>query len=812
MTETTAMIGGVDALTDHERARLTGGAGPWLTVAVQRLHIPQVKLTDGMVGARGDSFTGPTSLCVPCGPALAASWDPELVRRVGQALAEDARTKRASVLLAPVLNLHRHPLSGRNFEAFSEDPLLAACIGVGYIRGVQDRGVAAVAKHFVANDAEVDREHVECHVDEPTLREVYLVPFEAAVREAGVWAVMSAYNKLNGIYCSEHAWLLTEVLRQDWGFDGVVVSDWGATHSAQALLAGLDLEMPGPPRHLGDNLTSNGSDEDEAIRGALERSSTALLRLLERTSAAMNDPTAEETADERPEHRAIAHEAARRGIVLLVNDGTLPLADADSNTTIAVVGALAASTPIQGGGSATVNPHRTVSVLEGVREATARSGAQVQYANGPAAPRYAPALDATMLCAADGTPGMSVVYSKRSSGEVVGVAHLPTTSLISIGPPAPAPMADLLIHASAEFNPVETGTYTFGLMSAGHARVSVDSTLLLDSRHAPIGGAMFFGRGTQEIHAGIELTAGVTYQLEVTVEPIVEKSETVGFMLGAHAPQNVDLIVSAVELAQKSDVAVVVVGTGPDWETEGGDRSTLALPGRQDELIRRVAAVNQRTVVVLVCGAPVATPWISEVSACLVLWFGGQEAGHAVADILFGIASPSGRLPVSFPANDTQLPELGLTDGVMQYAEGHHIGYRYHLRAGHEPAFPFGHGYTYTTFSYSQPRAIAIRDGYVVHVTIANTGERAGAETVQLYVRDACDGPMGTARLAAFAQCEIAPRDQAEVELLLGHDALRRWDAVKGVWYVPCRNLEVLIGASATDIRSSLPLYVGDQV
>lgn len=788
------------SMTDEDRALLTAGSGPWTTVAIPRRGVPAIKMTDGVVGARGNSFHRTTSACFPCGPALAASWNSDLIRRVGHALGTEAMTKNARILLAPVLNLHRHPLSGRNFESFSEDPVLVARMGVAYIRGVQDCGVAAVAKHFVANDSEFDRERIDAQVDERTLREVYLRPFEDAVKHGGVWAVMSAYNRLNGVYCSENAWLIRQVLRSEWGFDGVVLSDWGGTHSTQALIAGLDLEMPGPGRHLGPHLLGHLSD---SMRAALAASASRMLTLLDRTRAAEVNLDRPEQSINVDEHRAIARRAAQEGIVLLTNNGILPLA-ADTIRTVAVIGPAARSTPIQGGGSAAVNPHYSIDILTGISEALGPD-VRVLYEPGVTVARYAPLMDASTLSTPDQRPGMLVEYRDRHTGDIISSEILTTSSLLSIGPPAGNSLGGLRITARAQYTPTTSGRHRLGLISAGHAVVTLDGWPVLDSFEASPDGVSFFGRGTMELLVERTLTAGRGYELAVELEPFSEKSETAGFLLGAHVPAVANAQERAVDAARDADIAIVVAATGPEWESEGGDRQTLTLPGAQDELIRRIATVNSRTVVVLACGAAVATPWTDQVAATMVAWFGGQEVGHAVADILLGTVEPTGRLPVTFPANDDQLPDLGLDGSVITYRERDAFGYRRFERDGMTPAFPFGHGLTYTTFDHSDMEFAQNGEALTVSLMVRNSGLRPGVELIQLFAREL--GPVPELRrLVDFARCPLRPNEERQVAMRLDWSRLRRWDCRRSAWTIPAEPIELTVKTSGGELTTAQPI------
>lgn len=724
----------LDGLTLEEQASLTAGESMWRTAAIPRMGIPAVQVTDGPNGARGARFTGPTSACFPCGSALGATWDPELVTEVAAAMGTEARDKGARVLLAPTVNLHRHPLAGRNFECHSEDPHLAARMAVAYVRGVQSRGVAATVKHLTANDAEWQRMTASSEVDERALRELYLRPFEAAVVEGGAWAVMTAYNKLGGTYCSEHPWLLGELLRGEWSFDGLVMSDWFGTHSTvDAVLAGLDLEMPGPPAFRGRALVS-------AVEGGRVPSSVVterarrVLQLAERVGA-MGAPSdagpgsrparqpEDGVAVDRPEHRALLRRAAAAGVVLLRNepiagsdsaigprpgggpgpavgsgprDGqgpavgpglgggpmagdrrpVLPL-DRGSIRRLAVIGANAANTQIQGGGSAGVSPHHTVTVLDGVRAACGE-GIEVEHEPGCAPHRGIPPLDVRQLTADDGSVGMTISYAR---GDVPGGATVFTevtrrTSLTWMGEPAPGVTAgDFTAVGHAVFTPTCSGVHTWSLSSAGRSRLYLDGQVVVDNWEPAAGGTSFFGAGSSPVEGTAMLEDARGYDLRVELSAAVPLA---GVRLGCQPPVPADQLERAVALAAASDAAIVVVGTTPEWESEGFDRRTLALPGAQDELVARVADANPRCVVVLNTGAPVSAPWADAVPAVMQLWFAGQEAGHAAADVLFGEVNPSGRLPTTFPVRleDTAgYLDLPGEDGRVRYSEGVFMGY-----------------------------------------------------------------------------------------------------------------------------------------
>jgi beta-glucosidase len=599
----------------------------------------------------------------------------DLVQRVGQALAEEALSKGARVLLGPTVNLHRHPLNGRNFECFSEDPLLTARLACAYIEGLQARGVAATIKHYAGNESEFERMTINSEIDERTLRELYLVPFEAAVKLARTWAVMAAYNRLNGTHAAEHPRLLREILEGEWGFDGVVMSDWFATHTtSEALNGGLDLEMPGPTRFRGQALVDAvRAGSVDAVR--VRESALRMLRLIERVGAFADPTIPPERATDRPEHRALIRQAGAEGTVLLKNDGLLPL-DAPRLESLAVIGPNAALAQIMGGGSAQVNAYYRVSPLDGIRAHLT----DVRYAAGCANHRLLPLLPG----------GVSLHYfdTETPRGDPVSSERRDEAELMWLDTLPPGVMSDVFsARVSTRFVPAESGEYQFSLVSAGLSRLYVDGELLVDNWTDWKPGNNYFGAGSDEVIGSRCLDGGREYPVEVEYGhrergPFGLKAVRVGveLPLGEAAMQR------AVELAAISDVAVLCVGLSGEWDTEGRDRPGIDLVGRQNELIRRVAAVSRRTVVVLQSGGPVAMPWIDDVSAVLEAWYPGQECGNAIADVLFGVVNPSGRLPQTFPLRLEDNPAFGNypgENGRVCYAEGVFVGYRHYQARGH---------------------------------------------------------------------------------------------------------------------------------
>jgi beta-glucosidase len=802
-------------LTLDEKAALVAGRDHWHTVAIERLDVGTIKVTDGPNGARGDVLfgAGTPTLCVPCGSALGATWDPQLVERIGVALGQQARTKGAHVLLAPTVNLHRHPLAGRTFECYSEDPFLTAEAAVAFVRGVQSQGVATTTKHFAGNESEYKRMTINSVVPERALRELYLVPFEQVVARADAWGIMAAYNRLNGPYCTDSRWLLTELLKEEWGFDGFVVSDWLATHSTvDAARSGLDLEMPGPPAWFGPRLADavRAGDVDEATVDDMIR---RLLLLAERTDA-FGLPPGEERAEDLPEYRELARDAAAAAMVLLKNDGQVLPLDVDSLTTLAVVGPNASRAVVMGGGSATVNPHRRISPLDALRE---RLGDRVDIRHeiGGYAHKTLPALTAPFVTTPDGEPGMRVDYFDTNdlSGDVLRADVVPESRLRWIGEaPDGVDVQRFSVRATALLHAPHDGPFEIGLVVLGRARVLLDGDELLDgwTRRLPRGEALM-GFASEEITATTDLHAGTPVELVVEFT----NDRTPGFgacYVGGRPAQPDDALERAVAVAADADAAVVFVGTDEEWETEGLDRTSYALPARQSELVERVASVNPRTVVVLNAGAPVDTSWAESVPAVLVSWFGGQEMADAIVDVLTGDTDPGGRLPTTYPRRLEDVPcffDYPGDGAEVRYGEGVFVGYRGYDARDIEPAWPFGHGLSYTEFEHGDielsASEVEIAEDLRVtaRVAVTSTGARAGREVVQLYVAPRSPRmPRPPQELKAFAKVTLEPGERRDVALTLDFRSFAAWDPERHGWVVDPGDYEIRAGRSSRDIRA----------
>ncbi len=828
----------VGRLSAEQKVRLLTGAGFWTLFDEPDVGLRPMVLSDGPAGVRGQSWDErDSSANVPSATSLAATWDPGRVEAIGALLAREARRKGVDVLLAPTVNLHRTPYGGRGFECFSEDPLLTARIGAAYVRGLQRRGVGACVKHFVGNDSETQRMTVDVHIDERTLHELYLAPFEAICGEAGAWAVMAAYNGVNGSTMTESP-LLRDILHRAWGYDGLVVSDWTAARSTEAAAAAaLDLAMPGPASRFGpwgDLLTeavSNGKVDEALIDDKVLR----ILRLAARVGALANAPGAPPGPARRdappgpagpdgtdaPDSLAVADElraAAAAGFVLARNDGTLPLswsvptqAGLSRPVRIALIGPNAEVARTMGGGSATVFPPYTVAPLEGLRAA----GLHVTHAAGVYGDARVPAARGPWVLRPDRSGAGAEVRFYDESGELIGSELRDGATFLwmsgygtAVGS---APVARLEIHCVVRAT--VAGTYRLGVSGLGRYRLVVDGAELFDTtltmpEDTDIAQSLM--RPPQEL-APVRLAEGQS--VTAVLEHEVTSSQLVGFgtflQVNLEPPHSTDEveIAAAVALAASSDVAVVVVGTTAEVESEGFDRATLALPGQQDELVRRVAAANPRTVVVVNSGAPVLMPWAQDVPAVLLSWFPGQEFGNALADVLMGEAEPGGRLPMTWPATEEGLPSPRPVDGVLTYTEGLFIGYRGYDRDSRAPLFPFGHGTGYTTWSYESitvdcdvpgprgPGAIS------VCVAVRNTGSRRGREVVQVYASRPGSAVERPAKwLAGFAAVDADPGETVTVGILIPERAFQHWAG--GAWATEPGPFTLSAGPSS----ASLPL------
>ena len=791
-------------LSLEEKVLLLTGRDFWTTQPMEKIGLRAILVSDGPSGVRGEVWDERSpSLNLPSASALSSSWDPDLARRYGAVAAVEARRKGVDVVLGPTINLHRSPLGGRHFEAFSEDPHLTAELAAAYVHGVQDNGVGATPKHYIANDFETERFTASTQVGERPLRELYLLAFEKAVVEAHAWLVMSSYNAVNGVTVSEHD-LLRTPLNDEWGFDGVVISDWGAVRSVRSALASQDLVMPGPWGPWGDALVA-AVRSGEIPEPAVDRKVLRLLQLAARVGAleGFEPVSAEPTVVE--DGIAFVREAAAAGTVLVENhDGLLPL-DPTSVGSIAVIGHNARFARTQGGGSATVVPDRVVTPLQGIEEAF--PGAEIVYSVGAVVQEGVAELPLERLeNPVTGEPGLRVSFLAEE--KELFFEDRRATKLVWFGGDAPIESSDLL-RVTTRYTPEVTGEILLGVASVGRSVIRVDDREVFDETLEAIGddlGAAFLSPPSRSVP--VQVRAGVP--IDLIVDHFIGSSALGGalsFTFGIE-PDDRDpdaLLVEAAAAAAASDVAVVVVGTNSAVESEGFDRDSLDLPGRQDELVRAVVAANPRTVVVVNSGSPVLMPWRDDIGALLLTWFGGQEYGHAVADVLSGATEPGGRLPTTWPRELADVPVIDVTpvDGELAYDEGIHIGYRAWLKAGVEPAYAFGHGLSYTQWSLSGLNVssrVAAGGSVRVSVDVANVGDRLGKQVIQVYASRAESAVDRPARwLVGFAPVVVGAGGTASVTINVPARALADWREGEG-WHFEAGDFSFHVGTSVADL------------
>ena len=789
-------------LTLAEKISLLGGTG-FETVPIPRLGIPPLKMTDGPVGVRWQE-----SSAFPASIMMAASWNTPLIEDLGAAIARETRAKGRQMLLGPCLNIHRTPFGGRNFESYGEDPFLAARMAVAFVKGVQASHVVATAKHFACNNQEHERMFTNVTVSERALREIYLPAFEAAVKEGGVMSVMSAYNKVNGTWCSENPVLLTDILKKEWGFRGFVVSDWGAVHSTVPTVhAGLDVEMP-----TGKYL--NAGTLLPAVKDGLvsEAAITEMVRRLLRTMvwAGLLDGT-DKTSGElnSARHRALARDVAREGMVLLKNEGQLLPLNPAAIKTLAVIGPAAAQAHTGGGGSSHVDPIYAISPYEALRQRLS-PGATVRFAAG---------------CRAEGSLDPVPPGALRPPGAPVGVNGLKgeyfsnpnltgSPVLIRVDPSIDFTWGDGKAHNvlradsfsvrwTGTLSASQSGKHTLQVLSDDGVRLYIDGALLIDdwSNHAPT------------MHTcTMEFVAGNSYDVKIEY---FDNSGGAVMRFGWDTGE-ATLLSEATRTAAAVDAVVLCVGLSAFSEGEGFDRETLSLPKDQVELIKAVTAANKKTIVALHGGAPfLMEEWLTQVPALLMLWYPGEEGGTALADVLLGTTNPSGKLPVTFLNRWEDSPAYGHYpgSGAVDYAEGVFVGYRHFDRNKTEVLFPFGYGLSYTTFSYANLNVVPQSEGtsLTVKVTIdvKNTGTRAGSEVVQLYVYPPPSPVERPAKeLKGFQKVSLEPGAIATVSFTLDYRSFAYYDEVTKAWALTPGTYQVLLGPSSRETGQLVDLML----
>ena len=782
---------------------MLGGVDGFFIRGLPRLGLPPLKMADGPLGVRN---YGPAT-AMAGGIGLAATWNPTLAERVGTEIGRDARAKGVHFLLGPGVNIYRAPMNGRNFEYFGEDPFLASRIAVGYIKGVQSQGVSATVKHFMGNNSEFDRHNTDSIIDERTMREIYLPVFEAAVKDAHVGAIMDSYNLTNGQHLSEHGYLNNEVAKKDWGFTGIMMSDWSSTYDGVAAAnGGLDLEMPSGT-FLNRKVLLPAVQEGKVSVATIDDKVRRILRTAIQFGWLDRDQTDPSIPRYNPQGRSVALEAARESQVLLKNtDSLLPLNKAKIKS-IAIIGPDAYPAVPVGGGSARVEPFVATSYLQGLSNYLGTT-AQVYYARG--VPSLGEMAEATsfVTAATDGKPGLNAEYF--NGDDLQGTAAIKRRDQhvnLRGGTNADYPSGTASSRWSGYYVSEESGSRDIFVASTGEDggfyRLYLDEKLVFNnwtSSSAVVG------------QARVQLAAGPH---KVVLEQHGRSGWLGSRMQFGIIPHGRSVTDEAKRLAAKADVVIVAAGFDPETESEGADRN-FSLPPAQDELVEAMAAANKNTIVVVTSGGNVdMNSWIDSVPALIESWYPGQEGGTALAEILFGNVNPSGRLPVTFerrwednPVSNNYYPAPGTNK--VEYKEGVFVGYRGYEKNGTKPRFPFGFGLSYTSFSYGK---LSLQQGITkggspafwwseVSFDVTNTGKYAGAEVAQVYVSDTHSKvPRPAKELQGFAKIDLKPGETTRVRIMLNERSLSYYDVAAKAWRAEPGDFEILVGPSSEEIK-----------
>ena len=772
----------VAQLSLEDKVKLLTGEDFWTTYALADIGLRKMVVSDGPSGVRGELWDERSpSLSLPSATAFASTWDTEVMGVIGEVMAYEARRKNVDVVLGPTINLHRSPLGGRHFEAYSEDSVLSGKLAAAFVRGIQQQGVGACLKHFVANDAETDRHTVNNILDEETLRVVYALPFEIAVRDSNPWTIMSAYNRVNGPKMAASP-LLNSMLKSEWGWDGAVISDWtGVQSTVDTGNEGNDLEMPGPFGFWGEKLLAavkSGEVSEDAVDSKVER----ILRLAARVGKLAETTSTKAKQFTNTELQEIARKIGSQSIVLAKNENlVLPLESAKS---IAVIGAHARFGRGQGGGSATVYPTEFVAPLEGLTS-NAPTGTSIQYTLGVNADTGLIQFDKNYLknpvtgtggCLAEVVaPDGTILLSENRFGGFFNWATQPWMFQYKF------------IRVSGVFTADKDGEYQFGVGMVGNYKLTIGDAVhegFIPMHSDDLGEFVLnppcrsFGH---TLRKGEEVLLQWEYPQGSLPIPIAS------FLIGFREPSRsqAEEFLDATALAAKSDVAIVFVGTTAEIESEGHDRKDISLPDGQDQLVSAVAKVAKRTIVVVNAGSPVEMPWFDEVDSVLFTYFGGQQMGSALADVIYGVVNPAARTPTTWATQLSDLPVVNTTptSGELHYSEGRFIGYRAWRKSNRVPLIPFGHGLSYTTFT----SELLSADKSTAKVKVVNTGKRFGAEVVQLYATSS-DAQSFERRLVGFAKVELKPGESATVDIALEPLVFKsfhgNWNDVSGNWII----------------------------
>ncbi|KAF5863548.1 hypothetical protein ETB97_009792 [Aspergillus alliaceus] len=799
-------------ITQEDKIALLAGIDFWHTHPIPELNVPSIRSTDGPNGARGTKFfAGVPAACLPCGTALASTWDQDLLRNAGILLGMECLAKGAHCWLGPTINMPRSPLGGRGFESFAEDPHLAGVLAAAMILGCESTGVISAVKHFVGNDQEHERRAVDVLVTQRALREIYLRPFQIVARDACPGALMTSYNKINGKHVVENKAIL-DIVRKEWEWNPLIMSDWLGTYTTiDSMNAGLDLEMPGPSRYRGRYLES-------AVQARLIKQSTIDARtrkVLEFVDQASRAPvSAVETVRDYPEDRALNRAVCGNSIVLLKNkDDILPLPKTLNK--VALIGSHVKTPAISGGGSASLEPYYTVSLHDAVNEAL--PDAEIIYEPGAYAHKMLPVIDRLLSNA------VMRFYNEPVGTERILRATQPIskTAFQLMDFNAPELNRGLFFATlTGDFTPDVSGVWDFGLTVFGTGKLFINDELVIDNATHQTRGTAFFGKGTIQVLGKKKLNAGQIYKIRIEYGSAnTSPMKAVGVVHfgggAAHlgACLHIDparMLKSAIKAAAEADFTIISTGLNHEWESEGFDRPHMDLPPGVDALIVSVLDVAaDRTVIVNQSGTPVTMPWAAQARGIIQAWYGGNETGHGIADVIFGDVNPSGKLPLSWPVDVKHNPaylNYASVGGRVLYGEDVYVGYRCYEKTGREVLFPFGHGLSYATFTVSpdivfSDKVFNPEKPPTVAVQIKNTGKVAGAQVLQLYISAPhSPTPRPIKELHGFAKVMLRPGEERTVRISLDKYATSFWDEIEGMWTSEEGVYEALIGISSQEI------------
>jgi len=780
-------------MTLEEKIDILGGTG-FATKPNERLGIPELRMSDGPVGVRWNPSTA-----FPASVSMAATWDPELVSGIGSSIGRELKGKGRHVILGPCVNIVRMPMDGRNFESFGEDPFLTSRMAVSYIKGVQKENVAATIKHFAVNNQELERGWIDILVSERALNEIYFPSFKAAVTEADVLCVMSSYNKVNRHYASENDYLLIDKLKNEWGFKGLVMSDWGAVHSSvPTAKGGLDLEMP-----VGEYLNQktlldeikNGKISQSVIDDKVKRILSVIFKLGLFDNPIWKENTALVNSFE---NRNSAYETSLASIVLLKNDQNILPLKQNQIKTLAVIGPGAQVARTGGGGSAYVTAIDPVSPLEALKKKLSDK-IKIEYAQGLNLEGDAEGIETKYLFTDKFQKQNGLIGEYFSNMDLTGTPVLKRIDKrINFQWDEKSPAENIgednfSVRWTGYIKAPKTGDFVLSTSTDDGARLYFEDKLVINDWN---------DHSVETRSYTTQLEKGKLYKIKMEY---YERGGGAIAILG-WATQGNELLNAAIETAKKADQVLLFAGTSYQIETEGKDRDNLSLPGEQDDFISKIAEVNKNVVVVLTTGAPVLMDkWINKVNGIVEMWFGGSEGGNAIADVVLGKYNPSGKLPVTFPKRWEDCSAFGTYKTFparTYYADDIYVGYRHFDKYNLEPLFPFGYGLSYTTFEYSNLDVTPDGNDFSVTFDLKNTGAVTGEEVAQLYIEEKepkIDRPVK--ELKAFTKVKLNPGEEKKITLSVSKNALAYFDGQMQSWNIENSVYSILIGSSSRDIK-----------